>query len=130
MFEQLLPLLFAAVVFLLSMLVERLKARQRQPPQEARSPLPPVPPRVPTPLPPRVPTPLPPRVMPSPVSLEESPRTTVPPVPPARAPRSRPQRSLGDRHDIRRGIVLMTLLGPCRALEPPPGGPGNTTQGA
>jgi len=26
---------------------------------------------------------------------------------------------LGGQSDVRRGIVLMTLLGPCRALEPP-----------
>lgn len=26
---------------------------------------------------------------------------------------------LGSRSDVRRGVVLMTLLGPCRALEPP-----------
>ena len=68
-------------------------------------------------------------------------RPTVPPVvlhtprlhtPPAVAPRSTPvpavgplvatrQRApvqLGSRWEIRRGMVLMTILGPCRTLEP------------
>ena len=30
------------------------------------------------------------------------------------------KRSLHNTRDLRQGIVLMTVLGPCRALEPPP----------
>jgi hypothetical protein len=32
---------------------------------------------------------------------------------------SRPPSRLGSRREVRRGIVLMTVLGPCRALEVP-----------
>ena len=38
--------------------------------------------------------------------------------PPADA-RRRARAPLGGRRAVRRGIVLMTVLGPCRALEPP-----------
>jgi hypothetical protein len=43
------------------------------------------------------------------------PQTTGTPAVPARRPRRSPVGSLGD---ARRGIVLRTILGPCRALEP------------
>jgi hypothetical protein len=39
-------------------------------------------------------------------------------VPPAAA-RRRARSRLGSPRAVRRGIVLMTILGPCRALEPP-----------
>jgi hypothetical protein len=39
-------------------------------------------------------------------------------VPPAAA-RQRAHSRLGSPRAVRRGIVLMTVLGPCRALEPP-----------
>jgi hypothetical protein len=39
-------------------------------------------------------------------------------VPPSAA-RQRVRSSLGSLRQVRRGIVLMTVLGPCRALEPP-----------
>jgi hypothetical protein len=35
------------------------------------------------------------------------------------AARRRARAPLGDRRAVRRGIVLMTVLGPCRALDPP-----------
>jgi hypothetical protein len=35
------------------------------------------------------------------------------------APRPRARATLGGLPAVRRGIVLMTILGPCRALEPP-----------
>lgn len=45
------------------------------------------------------------------------------PARPAPAPAARvrrpPRFRLGGVPDVRRGIVLMTVLGPCRALEPP-----------
>jgi hypothetical protein len=39
-------------------------------------------------------------------------------VPPYAA-RRRARSSLGSLREVRHGIVLMTILGPCRALEPP-----------
>lgn len=33
--------------------------------------------------------------------------------------RQRPPGRLGSRQDLRRGMILMTILGSCRALEPP-----------
>ena len=45
-----------------------------------------------------------------------------PPFPAAAFPisnRRRRRAPIGSLRDARRGIVLMTLLGPCRALEPP-----------
>jgi hypothetical protein len=45
------------------------------------------------------------------------------PTPAAPAGARAPVRSrLGTLQDVRRGIVLMTVLGPCRALEPAPPG--------
>jgi hypothetical protein len=43
----------------------------------------------------------------------------VPAVEPRVAIRQRVPRRFGSRRDIRRGIVLMTILGLCRALDPP-----------
>jgi len=37
-----------------------------------------------------------------------------------RSPRMRLKKSLHNKSDLRQGIMLMTVLGPCRALEPPP----------
>jgi hypothetical protein len=51
-----------------------------------------------------------------PVAPETSP---VPRAAPRVAPRPRRRAPLGGRRAVRRGIVLMTILGPCRALEPP-----------
>lgn len=58
-----------------------------------------------------------------PLAPSHSRRTRRSPAPGPRRPRA-----LGSLADVRRGIVLMTILGPCRALEAPesrrPGGPG------
>jgi hypothetical protein len=43
----------------------------------------------------------------------------VPVVEPRVAIRQRALVRLGSRRDVRRAIVLMTILGPCRALDPP-----------
>jgi hypothetical protein len=45
-------------------------------------------------------------------------------IPPAERPRPRNRRmrlkmALHNKRDLRQGIVLMTVLGPCRALDPP-----------
>ena len=55
--------------------------------------------------------------------------TPAPARPQAIAPSSRPPgsrnrrrllyRALHNKKDLRQGIILMTVLGPCRALEPP-----------
>jgi hypothetical protein len=45
--------------------------------------------------------------------------TPLPAVPPLVATPQRVPVWPGRRRDIRRGIVLMTILGPCRALESP-----------
>jgi hypothetical protein len=44
--------------------------------------------------------------------------TPLPPTMPRMA-RARVRAPLGGLQAVRRGIVLMTILGPCRALEPP-----------
>jgi hypothetical protein len=110
--EQLLVLALLAVVWLASALVNWLRARARraQPvetaeterPAEVRPP-PPLPPRAVV-SPPRAPAPAPP------ASPARMPR-------PARAVRPRGRFRVGGAEDVRRGIVLMTVLGPCRALE-------------
>ena len=67
---------------------------------------------------------------------ERRPRPRVEPGRDARrtpvAPRGArpPGRSrLGTLQDVRRGIVLMTVLGPCRALEPAPPSPRSPERG-
>ncbi len=44
---------------------------------------------------------------------------SVPEVGPPVATHRRARSRLGSLRDVRRGIVLMTILGPCRTLEPP-----------
>ena len=61
---------------------------------------------------PREPTPPASRVMPSRA-------TPLPTAAPLAVPHQRTPSRLGSLRDVRRGMVLMTILGPCRALEPP-----------
>ena len=84
-------------------------------PREA--PLPETPPR--EALPPEAP---PPEVPPHEVPLQEAPRREVPPwrmLPASEVPRLR-RRLLERPGDARRAIVLMAVLGPCRALDRAP----------
>jgi hypothetical protein len=81
--------------------------RQRQQRDAARGVGPPVSPDVPRP-----------RSL-QPVRAVPRPGFPVPVVEPLVATRQRVPVRPGGLRDIRRGIVLMTLLGPCRALEPP-----------
>ena len=60
----------------------------------------------------RVPPPLP---LPPPVPVISRRPAPPPPIGPRRVSR----RLLTDPLDARRGIVMMTILGPCRGLEPP-----------
>jgi hypothetical protein len=115
--EQILLLLLFVLVPLLNLLVRwlqgRARAQQRPVPAETRA----VEPgghaeRPPTRMPPRV------RVV-EPTLSREEPRAMRP------APRPRPvvvRRAgpLGGRAAVRRAIVAMTILGPCRGLEEPP----------
>jgi len=56
----------------------------------------------------------------APRRLPTAPATTPLPVAmPRVAPRPRARAPLGGLRAVRHGMVLMTILGPCRALEPP-----------
>ena len=81
----------------------RLKKAQRETPQEVDPQAPPVRPREST---------RPPRVMASHVS-------SLPVVAPVVVTHQPALTRLGSPQEVRRGMVLMTILGPCRALEPP-----------
>jgi hypothetical protein len=110
--EQL--LLFVLLLFVLlfrSFFADLLRKRQRAAPREVEPEVSAVPPRVRTlPLPPAARPPVP-RVGPR--------STSLPAVGPPIAIRQRMRSRLGGLRDVRRGIVLMTILGPCRALELP-----------
>ena len=69
------------------------------------------PPQVRIPSPPRASAPIGPREGPMGAPLPAG----APPV----AIRRQARAPVGHLRDVRRGIVLMTILGPCRALEPP-----------
>jgi hypothetical protein len=61
----------------------------------------------------------PPPIM-APRQLPATPDTTpLPRAVPPMLPRPRRRAALGGLRAVRRGIMLMTILGPCRALEPP-----------
>jgi hypothetical protein len=111
MLEQMLIILLIFGFLLFSMLVEWLKRRQRQASREIRPTVPPAPVRAPMPVPPRAVGARRPRA--------ESRGTPQPldAAPPGRSPRA--YAYIRNRREVRRGIVLMTILGPCRALEPP-----------
>ena len=69
--------------------------------------------------PPRVRIPSPPLAS-APIEPREGPMGA--PLPAAAPPatiRRQTRAPVGNLRDVRRGIVLMTILGPCRALEPP-----------
>jgi len=114
--EQILLLLLFVVVPLLNVLVRWLQRRAREPQRPV-----PAEPRAAEPVArekwPRAP--LPPRArMIEPALPREGPRETRP------APRPQPvvrrARPLGGRAAVRRAVVAMTILGPCRGLEEPP----------
>jgi hypothetical protein len=110
MLEQLLFLvLFLLVLLVSSVLVEVLKRQQRiaQPEGEpeapvlfSKAPLRPSPPLASPPTP---------RAGPCSTPVSETPPPSV----------TRRRARVGSLRDVRRGIVLMTILGPCRALESP-----------
>ena len=118
--EQLLLIAIFLLVGLVNMLVRWLRRRAETPGPEARpQPGPePVLERAPSrrrELPPaaRVIVPAPPPEAPVPATRRmRSPAAAPPP-----RPRPRAHRRLGSRADVRRAIVTMTVLGPCRARE-------------
>ena len=124
--EQLLLLLVFVLVPLINLLVRWLRRRageqQRPVPAEPRAAEPVArEERPPVPVPPRV------RVI-EPALPREGPRE-APPAPPLR-PVIRRAGPLGGRLAVRRAVVAMTILGPCRGLEEPPPmtpGPRSTT---
>jgi hypothetical protein len=114
--EQILLLLLFVLVPLLNLFVRWLQRRareqQRPVPAETRAVEPGGPAEQPL-------TRMPPRVRVAEPTLSQEPRAMRP------APRARPvvvRRAgpLGGRGAVRRAIVAMTILGPCRGLEGPP----------
>ncbi|MGH2628883.1 MAG: hypothetical protein ACRDHY_19770 [Anaerolineales bacterium] len=114
--EQILLLLLFVLIPLLTLLVRWLQRRtreqQRPVPAESR-PAEPVAreKRPPAPMPPRV------RVI-EPALPREGLRTAPPAAPPQ--PVIRRAGPLGGRAAVRKAVVAMTILGPCRGLEDPP----------
>jgi hypothetical protein len=102
--QLLLPVLFLGVLLLTFYLQVLLKRRQSEAPQEVGPTKPPVLRREHTRPPPRV----------------TAPRGTLLPALAQRgATHQRAPSRLGSLRGVRRGIVLMTILGPCRSLERP-----------
>jgi hypothetical protein len=111
MLEQ---LLFLVVLFFVlavsSMLVKVLKRQQRMASPEGEPKAPIVLPKAP--LQPSLP-------VVSPSTLYMGPRLVPLSETPPGVTRRRARTRVGSLRDVRRGIVLMTILGPCRALESP-----------
>lgn len=133
-FEQLIILVIFLVMGLVNFVLERLRNRRGRTAQpqdydheipaeeidldealwrEGTAELPP------GPEPARMPAPAPPRA-PSGQGATPSVVTPVsPPRPPTRAVQRRRPRRRMDPREARRGVVLMTILGPCRGIDPP-----------
>jgi len=114
--EQIFLLVLFVLVPLLNLLVRWLQRRAREQPRRR-----PAAPRAPEPAPREEwpPTAMPPRVrVIEPPLPREGPRKApaAPPPPPARR-----RRPLGGRLAVRQAVIAMTILGPCRGLEEPPG---------
>jgi hypothetical protein len=108
--EHLLILVVLAFVLLINLIVRLLRRRAAGEAPRAReseeSAVPPRPQRLPPAIAPR--------------RVHEAPGAApVPRAVPSVTPPARVRAPVGGLHAVRRGIVLMTILGPCRALEPP-----------
>ena len=129
--EQIILLLVFVLVPLFNLLVRWLQRRARE--QQRRVPAEP-PMAEPAPLGQWPPAALPPRFrVIEPLLSQEAPRKEPSgKAPPAALPVRRRAAPLGGRAAIRRTIVAMTILGPCRGLEEPPPSPpvGSSQQGA
>ena len=104
--ELLVLLAIGVFLWLINVLQAWMQRQQRDAVRDAAPTVPPVVPRTHTPQPARE------------VARHGLP---VPAVEPLVATHQRAPGRLGSLRDIRRGIVLLTILGPCRALEPPEG---------
>ncbi|MBI1736147.1 MAG: hypothetical protein HYR51_13310 [Candidatus Rokubacteria bacterium] len=108
--EQIVPLALFVMVVLFNLVGRWLRSRMREQQERQerqRQQAPPAAPRAP--LPPRV------RIVTRPPAAEER---RTPRREPGRVERPRPRRLLGTRADVRRGVVLMAVLGPPRGLQP------------
>ena len=108
---QLFILVVLVVVLLINLLARVLRRRVKgDAPRGLEPDTPQIPPRGPRRPPPVV----------QPRRAREGPHDIpVPRAVPPSAVRRRARPSVGNLRAVRRGIVLMTILGPCRALEPP-----------
>jgi hypothetical protein len=108
---QLLILVMVAFIMLINLITRVLRRRrEREAPRRIEPEAPQIPPRAPR---------LPPLVV-EPRSAREGPHSApLPLAAPPSAARRRERSLVGSLREVRRGIVLMTILGPCRALEPP-----------
>jgi hypothetical protein len=108
MMELLTLLVIGAFLWLLNVLQAWVQRQQREAARDAaREGGLPVPPVTPQPRPRQ------------PVPQAQRPSRPEPVIAPMAVTGQRAPRRLGSRRDIRHGIVLMTILRPCRALEPP-----------
>jgi hypothetical protein len=108
---QLLILVMVAFVILINLITHVLRRRrERDAPRRIEPEAPQIPPRAPR---------LPPLVVESRRALERPHGAPLPRAVPPSAARRRARSLVGSLREVRRGIILMTILGPCRALEPP-----------
>ena len=110
--EDLLAILLTVFTVLILVVSGWLRTRlEGKAPATIEPEAPEAPPGVRIPSPPLASAPIEPRVGPMGAPLPAA-------APPA-AIRRQARAPVGNLRDVRRGIVLMTILGPCRALEPP-----------
>jgi hypothetical protein len=109
--EQLLILVVLAFVLLINLVARVLRQWVKgDAPRGIEPETPPIPPRGHR---------LPPAVVRSRRAREGSHSALLPLTVPPSAARRRARMPVGSLRAVRRGIVLMTILGPCRGLEPP-----------
>jgi len=111
-FEQILLVIIFILAPLLNFILQRVKGRlaNQLPRQEPKEPMRRQSRIVPTAAPPPAPNP----------ADTRAPRSRVPAISVFRSQRRSSKTSLlGSPRDLRRGIIIMTILGPCRANEPP-----------
>jgi hypothetical protein len=104
---QVVALLLFIVLPLMSWLLERLRRRFERPPERRAPPPQPVPRTFSKPAPVNVPEP----------AAQRKPMPEIVEIRRHRAVRPRRKNLLSNRRDLRRAIILMTALGPCRAAQ-------------
>jgi hypothetical protein len=124
--EQLILIAIFLLVGLINLLARRFRGRLQGPPPDTEAPTPtPEPeswqPRETVALPPSARVILPPAPQPAPRVPAPAPAATVAAAPPPRVRRGTAMRKLvGSPAEVRRAIIAMTILGPCRARESEP----------